>query len=187
MARMFVALALPAAVRAALAALRPADAGPAPGALARARWAPEVQLHLTLRFIGEVAEADLPALRGALACTITTAPFSAWVQGVGTFGRPPRVLFAGLEPAARLGALAAEVDAAVARAGQPPPDKPFHPHVTLARLRDPSPAQLRWFLGAQAELRLPEFEVRAVRLYRSTLSSEGARHDVDTELQLGAG
>lgn len=180
-ARMFVALALPAAVRRLLAALRPEAGGPG---LARARWAPEAQLHLTLRFIGEVAEDALPALRRALAEGVRAAPFVARVEGVGTFGRPARVLFAGMAPAAALADLAAQVDAAVRSAGGPPADKPFHPHVTLARLREPSPAQLRALLEAQHDLRSAPFEVDAITLYRSTLSAAGAHHAVDTELAL---
>ena len=178
MARMFVALDLPDPVRAALARLQTG--------IHAARWAPPAQLHLTLRFIGDVAEEALPALRSALTRTMIGAPFEATLTGAGTFGRPPRVLYVGMAPAERLCALAEQADAAVAATGGPPPDKPFHPHVTVARLKNASPAQVRAFLDAQAVLRFEPFKVTAVHLYRSTLSSQGARHDVDTELQLVA-
>src|SRR5215472_18249157 len=125
MSRLFVAIDVPEAVRASLGATKlPIET---------ARWVPEDQLHLTLRFIGD-AEAPLEAAIIAELAKIEATAFEIAIDGVGQFpkNRPARILWAGTKPVEPLHELAKRVDEAVTAAGVAPLDKPFSPHFTLA-------------------------------------------------------
>ena len=112
MLRLFVALTLPADIRERVCGLM----GGVPGA----RWVPAENLHLTLRFIGDVDEGAADDLDAALART-QFAPFMLTLEGVGVFGasRRPRALWVGVSPSAELDILQGRVEAAALRAGQP--------------------------------------------------------------------
>ena len=135
--RLFVAVTLPPEVRAALAEvigrLRDADV---PG---MRPVAPEA-LHITLKFLGNVDASRVPDLAAALtAAGDGSVPFRIALQGVGGFPslEAPRVLWAGVaDDAGSLGGLARRVDEACASAGFPREQRPFSPHLTLARMRD---------------------------------------------------
>jgi 2'-5' RNA ligase len=141
-------------------------------------WVAEENLHVTVKFIGSTDETRVEAVLQALrASTATARAFEVTIRGLGAFPTPsrPRVLWAGLEPAEPLAALAAEVDRAVAALGVPPEARPFAAHVTLGRVRalrrNPRLADA---LARPAELgALP---VRGVSLMRSELSPRGARY-----------
>lgn len=137
--RLFVALELSAEARREIArrvaALR--------GRLPRARWVDPEILHLTLLFLGETDPEKLPALTDHLARAFDRPSFSARVEGGGTFppNRPARVAWVGIEvwegePTAIADLQAAVRDAAVAAIGFEPEERPFTPHVTLARCSD---------------------------------------------------
>lgn len=167
MPRLFVAIDLPDAVRDELAR----RCSGLPGA----RWVRRDQMHLTLRFIGEVEDGVAAAVRAALA-RIQASPFELAVRGVGQF--PPRgaarVLWAGLDAPPALLALQGQVEAAVRGLGLPPEDKPFSAHVTLARFKaPPPPAALARFLRQHAGLTSPPFAVGHFTLYSSRLSPAG--------------
>ena len=169
MPRLFVALALPEEVRARLAGLAAGIRG--------ARPVPAHQLHLTLRFIGEVTEAVGAQVEAELARASAPA-FELAIRGAGAFGRPPRTLWAGVAPPEEVAALAAQVERAVVVSGLPPEERPFSPHVTLARLKGAPPFQVRDFLEAHRTLASEPFAITEVRLYGSVLSSKGAEHTV---------
>ncbi|MDA1133118.1 MAG: RNA 2',3'-cyclic phosphodiesterase, partial [Proteobacteria bacterium] len=126
MIRLFVALGLPAGVRERLALVR----APLPGA----RWVPPENMHVTLRFIGEV-EPPLATEIDTLLSRITAPSFDISLAGLGTFGSRGRVraLWAGVEQTVPLAHLQAKIETACRRAGLPPEGRKFHPHVTLAR------------------------------------------------------
>ena len=178
--RLFVAIEPPAALRAVLRH----HAEQLPG---RLRRVPEHQLHLTLRFLGEVAEHRVPALVETLAAAIGGPPIPLVLRGGGAFpsAARARVLWAGLEGRLdRLVALAEAVDRAAAAVGLPPADHPFRPHPTLARVRDRLPRET-----ADAVAALPEiggWTVDEVRLVRSTLGA-GVVHEVIATFALGPG
>ena len=179
--RLFVALALPPDLRATLAAM----AIGLPGA----RWVAAEDLHLTLRFIGEVnpAEAeDLDAALGALHAPVVEVRLG----GIGTFGRGRRVhaLWVGAERAPALVHLQEKVDRAVARAGFPPEPRKFTPHVTLARLRDVDRGRLEGFVGGHNDRPFPPFVADTVTLFRSHLTRDGAHYEPLADYPLeGAG
>lgn len=169
MPRLFIAIDLPEAHRAALAALRD-------DALA-ARWTRPGQHHLTLRFVGEVHDALARRLEASLAA-VQAPPVPLQIEGLGAFPsmRRPRVLFAGLPEAPRLAALRHQVEDAVLGIGLPPDPKPFRPHVTLARLKRCPPRLVRAFVRRHESLTLPPFEAKRFVLYESVLRAEGALH-----------
>lgn len=137
--RAFVALPLPPGHRNALAAYLEACAGQAPGL----RWVLPENLHLTLRFLGATGPERLEALRAELA-GVRLPGFELALGGLGTFGGSrPRVVWLGLasgeEQARRL---ADAVEAACLASGAEPEERPFRPHLTLARARDRKPEPL---------------------------------------------
>jgi RNA 2',3'-cyclic 3'-phosphodiesterase len=147
--------------------------------------------HLTLRFLGEVGEGILPALRTELARAVASVPaFSFRVEGVGAFPSParPRVVWRGVtEGRAALERLAAEVRAAVAAAGVPEEPTPFTPHVTLFRVRSRRDARRAAELlgGHSPPLDPVEVAVDEVLLRSSVLGPAGAVHATVASFPLG--
>jgi 2'-5' RNA ligase len=166
--RLFVALRPPRPVRDILIAAMHGIAG--------ARWQNDEQLHLTLRFIGEVdhhmAE-DIAAALGALYAPAVTAR----IAGVGLFERQgrPHMIWAGVEPHAPLAALHHKVDQLLARVGVLRETRAFTPHITLARLNRGS-GPVAPFLALNSDLASPPFEFGHVTLYESQLGHGGSRY-----------
>jgi len=131
--RTFVALLLPERVRAGLAAVT-AELRAQSGGLT---WVPPDNLHLTLRFLGEIDSLTLERVRDAVAVAAAAIPpFTVNLGGLGGFptGRVPRVLWASVATGGeRIEALFAELEAALVARGIPGEIRAFHPHVTLAR------------------------------------------------------
>ena len=168
MERLFVAIPLPSETRTRLAALQTDLRG--------ARWTPAGQLHLTLLFLGDTeADAVAPLVRSISA--LQAPPLALRFGGLGVFPnlRAPRVLVAHVQPDPHLMTLAAEVRAAAATLDFAAEARPFRPHVTLARLRDPDRGEIRRFLE---ETPLAEsFVATEMVLYASRLTPQGAIHD----------
>ncbi|HWV59530.1 MAG TPA: RNA 2',3'-cyclic phosphodiesterase [Sphingopyxis sp.] len=175
--RLFVALRPPRPVRDILLAAMHGISG--------ARWQSDEQLHLTLRFIGEVdrhrAE-DIAAALGAIYAPAVTAR----IAGVDLFERQgrPHMLWAGVEPHAPLGALHRKVDQLLARVGVAPETRAFVPHVTLARLNRAS-GPVAPFLALNSDLASPPFEFGHVTLYESEMGHGGSRYHPVARYPLG--
>lgn len=166
--RLFVALRPPHPVR---QLLRAAMHG-----ISAARWQDDDQLHLTLRFIGEVdrhrAE-DIAAALGALHAPAITAR----IAGVGMFERKgwPHTVWAGVEPATALAGLHHKVDQLLVRVGVPPETRAFVPHITLARLNR-SAGPVAPFLAQHGDLASSPFVFTHVILYESEMGHGGSRY-----------
>lgn len=174
--RLFVALSVPDAVARALMLLQ----GGVPGA----RWQAREQLHLTLRFIGEVDGRDGRAIDDALA-GIDAPAFEMQLHGVGQFGNKlPHTLWAAARRNDMLEHLQRKVDNAIRRVGQPQDSHKFLPHVTLARLRNPELEKVRQWLTAHALYTSESFEVGAFCLSSSKLTSDGSIYRVEQEYPL---
>ncbi len=155
------------------------------------RWVRESQLHLTLRFLGDVEVERIDGVRDALrGIAPRHAPIRLTLSGLGRFpprGRP-NVFWMGLGGELDLlDDLAGDVERALARLGFPPERRPFRPHVTIGRVR--GPRGLRE-LEAAVRVRDDEFTLElpaidAFRLYRSELDPDGARHSIVEEFALG--
>ena len=169
MHRLFVALRPPALIRDQLIDLM----GGVPGA----RWQDDEQLHVTLRFIGEVERPVAEDIVSALGSIVFPA-LTVRLDGVGRFeGRPEaRALWAGLAPHDALGALHRKIDHALIRAGLTGEPRAYLPHITLARLpRTAGPPDA--FLARHAGLTSDPFTLTHFALYESRLAREGARYD----------
>jgi RNA 2',3'-cyclic 3'-phosphodiesterase len=145
----------------------------------RASWVATENMHLTLRFLGDIPENLLDALRIPIedACA-ACSPLQLAIIGAGAFPNPrrPSVLWAGVqEPAGALTALQARLEAAARTIGLPPEKKPFHPHITLARIKDPRhPGDLPSLLEAEAHFAGGDFCTGYVTLFSSELTRRGA-------------
>lgn len=170
MHRLFVGVELPERVKTHLLMLM--------GGLDGTRWQAEHQLHLTLRFIGEVPAEQAEDIRSVLS-TVSGAPFDVTLEGMGTFGklRQPRTLWLGVQDADPLKHLHEKIDQALVRAGLPPEQRKFKPHVTLARFRKPSFGKLDAYLERHAGVSVPGFTVTRFTLFESHLCTDGARYD----------
>lgn len=149
------------------------------------RWQDEDQLHLTLRFVGEV---DRP-LADDLAVElghIHAEPFELRVAGSGRFEqRSSGALWAGVQPRAPIAALAAKVERACLAAGMEPERRAFHPHITLARWKGRRTREVASFLDRTRGLSSEPFDVRAFTLFESRLSRHGAHYEEVARYVLG--
>jgi 2'-5' RNA ligase len=141
------------------------------------RWVQDENLHLTLRFIGEV-EGPL-ADDIALALTrVRSKPFELRVSGVGMFEqRNGGALWAGVQPKAPVAALATKVERACVAAGLEPERRAFHPHVTLARWNRREAMAAQAFLERNRALASEPFAVERFILYESRLSRHGPHYE----------
>lgn len=177
MIRLFVGLPFPPEIRRLLSSLGATIPG--------ARATPEDQVHLTLRFIGEVEGTLYTDIKEHLA-SIDASPLTLRVSGTGHFpprGRP-RVVWAGVDPAGDIIILRNRVNYLLGQCGIEPEQRKFHPHVTLARLKSTSPTRVAAFLQNNALLESPQFVIEQINLYSSTLHPEGALHRVEATCPL---
>ena len=169
MRRLFVAIRPPTPVRALLL--------DAMGGVGGARWQSDDQLHLTLRFIGEVDRhlaGDIHAALGG----VHHARFEIALKGLGTFDRrgQPGAVWAGVAPHGPLKSLHQKVSQALARVGIAPEQRAYLPHITLARLKGGGrPIHL---LETAGGLTSPPFTVDRFALFESRLTPEGAVYSV---------
>ncbi len=165
----FIALDLPLDVREELMLI----ASGVPGA----SWVDEDQLHLTLRYLGEIDGAVLRDLQGALA-RLEPEPFELRLQGIGFF--PPRgepeVLWVGVDKCPELHELRQRVDTLATRMGVKPDRRRFAPHVTLARLKDAPDSRLARFAVEHALFKSRVFSPRSLSLYASHRRPTGAEY-----------
>ncbi|HVI99526.1 MAG TPA: RNA 2',3'-cyclic phosphodiesterase [Sphingomonas sp.] len=180
MHRLFVALRPPRDIRALLIA--------AMGGVRAARWQDDEQLHLTLRFIGEVDRPVAEDVAAALG-SVHAPPITAAIAGVGRFDRRGRTdaIWAGVAPGDALAALHAKVDRALVRLGLDPERRAYLPHITLARLprAGGSEHEVERFLADHAGLASPPFAFTHLTLFESRLGQEGARYTPVTRWPLG--
>jgi 2'-5' RNA ligase len=188
--RAFIAVDLSAEVRAAVVAAQTVLREAAPRA--DVRWAETEKLHLTIKFLGEVAEAKLDAVVAALAETAARhRPF--WLAAGGVGGYPslgrPRVIWAGLASGHReIGLLAADVERTVEPLGFPREARPFSGHVTLGRVRSPRGVSRVTKVAADiADRAFGQWQVGEMVLYRSHLRKTGSVYEPIARFELGAG
>ena len=171
--RLFIALEIPVAVRENLAALLKSLQAISP----ETGWVRPENLHLTLKFMGEVPETKLAAIRSALAGVRSDQPTTVDFRGLGFFPneKRPRVFWAGIEASPNLKTLAAEIDRATEKLGIPREQRPFAPHLTLARFEPPElPEKLRSAIQENAAREFASFRTNQYLLIESKLKPSGA-------------
>jgi len=173
--RAFVAIDLPDSIHAALGRQQATFRAACPDA----RWTNPEGIHLTLKFLGEISEEQVTRVSEALATLGPFEKFSIEVKGFGFFpdARRPRVFWTGLVAPPALGQLAKRVQASMEKLGFAREDRPFTPHLTLARFKIPRPQPtLQVFLQPQGGTALGQFEVSEFFLFESRLSPHGAEY-----------
>lgn len=154
------------------------------------RWVPAARLHLTIKFLGDRPDHDVPALHEAVASvTRRFRPFDATITGTGAFPNfsRPRVVWLGMQPVTTFTELATSLDQTLHGLGYARESRPFRAHITLGRVRDALPGRqrdaLRVALGSVHALW--SVPVRDVAVVRSMLGAGGARYETLTTLPLG--
>ena len=175
--RLFVAMNFPASLRRSIAAIG-TD-------LARsgvpARWVDPADVHLTLKFLGDLPPAKLEAIVEVVQEIATgSEPVTLRFEGVGAFPSPrrPRVIWLGIEAGPRLRLLADALDRRMAGFGVSRETRPFRPHVTLGRVHQGSgPGEFREFERRAPSLRLDqEIEIDRIALMESRLRPDGPEY-----------
>ena len=177
MHRLFVAIRPPETVRALLLGVM--------GGISGARWQTADQIHLTLRFVGEVDRHQAEDVGAALAA-IHHRRFEIAINGIGAFERrgQPETVWAGVTPHEPLKTLHKKVDQAMTRVGIEPDQRAYLPHITLARLKRDS-GSVRNLLEASGGLRSLPFLVDRFALFESQLTPDGAVYNAVETYRLG--
>lgn len=184
--RLFVAVDIGASVRAALAERIRLLRRTHP----RVKWVAAENIHLTLAFLGEVPAERVDGIGSAMDAVAAGFPvFSCGVRGLGWFGSPrsPRVVWAGFEPEPELLRMQAGVAAALRDLGFVPEDRPFHPHLTLGRVKSPRDAEgLAAVLQPCGDQEIGRMAVDRILTLRSTLLPRGPEYTVLREAPLAS-
>jgi 2'-5' RNA ligase len=178
--RVFCAIALPQhvceLVLRQVARLREATPG------ARASWARASNLHLTIKFLGDIPLSSVSDLSAAVGRAAANLPhFSIRLERSGVFPErgPAKVLWLGVnEVSGTLVRLHTALEDECAIAGFARESRPFHPHLTLARVRHPQHARVLAAAHKNLKFDSAEFDVRELLVIRSELSSEGSKYSL---------
>lgn len=177
MIRLFAALSLPPDAG---TALQPRQTG-----IDGARWRPLEAFHVTLRFFGEVREDVARDLDGELA-RIAVRPFDIVLNGAGSFadGDDIHAVWAGVQDTPALTRLAEACERAARRAGLAPDKRRYRPHVTLAYLRRPDPAEVGAWIQANNLLQSPPIRIDRFGLYSSHQTKAGSVYELEADYAL---
>jgi len=149
---------------------------------AKASWARDTNLHLTLKFLGEIPATSVTDFSKAVSLAVTQVqPFLIRFEQTGFFPThgQPRVLWIGINDLpAQLSKLHARIEEESARAGFAKETRPFHPHLTIARVRHADNARALTVAHKQMEFDPVEIAVAELLVIRSELSSEGSKYTV---------
>jgi 2'-5' RNA ligase len=176
MMRLFVGLAIPDPIAVRIA--------PMMTGLPGARWSPLENLHMTLRFIGEVDEKDAAILDQSLS-TIRRPCFDLILSGCGIFAqkRGPEAVWIGAQASPKLLDLQSAVERAAVRAGNAPEERRFRPHVTLARIRDVPQPRLQSFVAGH-NLFKEQVPIDHFALFSSILSDDHPKYTIEATYPL---
>jgi 2'-5' RNA ligase len=145
-------------------------------------WVPPANLHLTLRFLGSIDEALVDGISGKLKrLAARHPPFEARLRGLGAFpnGEQPNVLWVGVDGGEALAKLQREIEAAMVELGFEGEARPFHPHVTVGRVKEP--AALEW--AGQAEFGASP--LNEIVVYESRTLKSGVEYVARARVALG--
>ncbi|MDZ4374491.1 MAG: RNA 2',3'-cyclic phosphodiesterase [Phenylobacterium sp.] len=177
MIRLFAALGVPDDIGRALQARQTGIEG--------ARWRPLEALHVTLRFYGDIRQDVARDLDTELA-VIAMRPFSIELAGAGAFddGSDIHAVWAGVVENPSLTRLAESCETAARRVGLKPDSRNYKPHVTLAYLRRPDPAEVGAWIQANNLMRSPPIFIDRFGLYSSHQTRDGSHYRLEAEYRL---
>lgn len=153
------------------------------------RWVSAEAMHLTMKFLGEIADRDVARTASTLENIVKNhKPFLLKLLGTGWFppGRKdPRVLWVGVQGDPSLKVLQEDTESAMERLGFAREKREFHPHLTLGRVKFPSRFEpLLLELEKRQNAAYGEMQVRKITFFKSTLKPSGAEYSVLSEFQL---
>ncbi len=173
--RLFVALEIPPVVRESLAALlsqlRAISREP--------HWVRPENLHVTLKFLGQVPDGQVDTIQAALGNVRSSEPVNLVFRGLGFFPneKHPRVFWVGIDASPNLKKLASDIEAAAENCGIPREQRAFSPHLTLARLESLSlPDKLRGAIAENSEKSFGALRTSEFHLIQSKLKPSGAEY-----------
>ena len=177
MIRLFAAIAVPGEIAEGLARRQQGIPG--------ARWRPLENLHITLRFAGDIAETLADDFDAALS-GVSGDAFQITLVGVGSFGDGADIhaVWAGVEDSTPLRRLAARCETAARRGGLEPETRGWKPHVTLAYLNRPEPARVAAWIQGHNLLVSPPFRVSSFGLYSSWNTDRGSVYRLEQSYPL---
>jgi RNA 2',3'-cyclic 3'-phosphodiesterase len=147
------------------------------------RWVPPKNIHLTLKFLGDVSLMNLEILKEVLqheAAVHKRFDFSVGELGAFPNIRHPRVIWVGIEAPHELASIQRNIESAMARIGYAPEDRPFSPHLTLGRVSRNATSRDTLLMGDVLEAAKVGFlgvnPVKGICLYRSDLKPSGAEY-----------
>jgi RNA 2',3'-cyclic 3'-phosphodiesterase len=184
--RLFVAIDVDEGARRAVAALQQRIAT-ALGPERSLKTVDPARMHLTLAFLGEIADSNVPPVVNTLNATIEVPQFDAEFQGVGVFPLrgAPRILWLGVEEGAeQIVEVQREVARRLERLGVALEGRPFHPHLTLARWKTSRPADRQRSLAIDTHKPVARVAIDHVTLYQSRLSAAGPTYTALTHANL---
>ena len=186
--RSFIAIELPVSIQNQLDKIIGQLKGPLTSAV---RWVPAHNIHLTLKFLGDVSPGNMDMLMNILRAEVSRQKnFSISIGELGAFPTPhrPRVLWIGVSAPPQLIALARLVEGETQKLGYAAEDRPFSPHLTLGRVsQNASPLQVRQVADALAGMKvgsLGNADVREVVLFKSVLTPKGAEYSALLKVSL---
>lgn len=144
-------------------------------------------LHVTLKFLGDIApEQTAEISRVVQSVAEPVAPFEVRLVGLGAFphARRPSVIWAGLQNAEPLCRLAESLEAELEPVGFAPEKRPFHAHLTLARVKSRPPEDLAVLLDEHSETEFGVASIESVELFQSELQRDGPRYTVLASAEL---
>lgn len=178
MIRLFTGLSLPDDLRERLSAMQ--------AGIPTARWVPPENLHITLRFIGEVDEPMAQAIHESLG-EIHDPAFAITIQGIGLFdsGHRAHTLWAGVEKTPPLLHLRDKIESALVRLGLDPEGRKYSPHVTLAKLKGAPASKIQDFLHQYSLFQAGPIEVGRFVLFSSQLGRGHPIYTAEADYPLG--
>lgn len=186
--RLFIALPLPLTVENSLGTII-SDLKPHDGKI---RWVNPSNIHLTLRFLGETEQKRLPELKQLIiAASENQKPFQATISRIGAFPnlRQPRIIWAGFAEdsvVTKIADLASSIEHGVRNIGFENEKKKFRPHLTLARIKDPSSLQILPKVLQDYSLDPIDCQLDRLCLFQSTLTPKGPIYKRLVDIELGA-
>jgi 2'-5' RNA ligase len=184
--RLFAAIEIPGKIRSTLALLLKELRGVAPDA----KWVRPENLHVTLKFLGEVDPARLGPIQASLRAIRNSGLVTLNFRGLGFFPneKHPRVLWAGIDPSTNLRPLAEDIDRSLHEIGFPLEEKPFTPHLTLARFYASGlPPNLAAAIKQNASQDFGSLGARQFHLIESKLKPGGAEYTTIETFPIFAG
>ncbi|MGD8427357.1 MAG: RNA 2',3'-cyclic phosphodiesterase [Balneolaceae bacterium] len=167
--RLFIAIPLPESAKQRLADMQQPIKG--------VRWQKDGNFHLTLKFLGETGSDKAQALQEKLE-KLDFEPFTMVLNGLGYFprGRKPKVLWVGVKDDKYLKDLQADIEKVCLENGFESENRPFFPHITLARLEGVRKRDIMSFINQHKKFQITKMSVNEFVLYESQLHPNGAIH-----------